>query len=87
MEKPWGQRTHSSQGDQRVYRTEMGPRRESLGRWKGAEHHRTLRSGNTIWKASYTGIEEVLKWDGNIEIGIAEKITYNLADFIMKLSY
>lgn len=39
----------------------------------GAEHHRTLRSGNTICEASYSGIEEVLKWDGHVEIGIAEK--------------
>lgn len=39
----------------------------------GAEHHRTLRSGNTICEASYSGIKEVLKWDGHVEIGIAEK--------------
>lgn len=72
-EKPWGQRTHSSSGDQRVCRTEMGPRMESLGRWEGAEHHRTLRSGNTICEAKYAGTEEVLKWDGHVEIGIEEK--------------
>lgn len=63
------QQLRRSEGLQNRDGTENGESRK-VG---GGRTPQNTRSGNTICEARYAGTEEVLKWDGHVEIGIEEK--------------